>query len=79
MLNLLIKDFKLMFVGESGRAKRIVYFLTKLVFIACFVGIEVFLYCEILNRIKHYSGAPVTFTCLFLSLISVLMIFVFTI
>ena len=75
MLNLLIKDFKLMFVGESGRAKRIVYFLTTAIFIACFVGIEVFLYSEILNRIKNYSGAPVTFTCLFLSVISILMIF----
>ena len=74
MLNLLIKDFKLMFVENGGRSRRVIYFLTSALFIASFVAIETFLYSAILERIKDYSGAPRTFTCLFLSVISLLMI-----
>jgi ABC-2 type transport system permease protein len=43
-------------------------------FIASFVAIETFLYSAILEKIKTFVGAPVTFTCLFLSVISVFMI-----
>lgn len=75
MLNLLIKDFKLMFVGESGKSKRIVYSFLSVLFVSSFIAIEAFLYTAILTKIKNYSNAPVTFTCLFLSVISLFMIF----
>lgn len=74
MLNLLIKDFKLMFVGKTDKSRRILYFLTSALFVIAFVAIETFLYSAILMRIKDYSGAPITFTCLFLSVISAFMI-----
>ena len=53
MLNLLIKDFKLMFVGKSEKPRRILYFLSSALFVALFVALETFLYSAILKRLAH--------------------------
>ena len=75
MLNLLIKDFKLIFTKEKTIGARIISAVISLLFIGVFVGIETFLFSEILSRIKDYKDAPQAFTCLFLLVISLLMIF----
>ncbi len=74
MLTLLTKDFKLMFAGEKTLAKRILNALFSTIFAACFIAIEIFLYSKILNKIKDYRDAPVAFTCIFVAIVSLLMI-----
>ena len=74
MLNLLLKDFKLLFGSDKAKSQRIAYAIVSFLFLASFVAIETFLYSAILDKIKIYRGAPVTFTCLFLAVISVFMI-----
>mgnify|MGYP000313168840 FL=1 len=59
MLNLLAKDFKLLFGKEKSIARRIATILVTLIFIACFIAIEVFLFTTILNKISKYDQAPI--------------------
>ncbi len=74
MLNLLIKDFKLMFGKEKSLATRVITGILSVVFVACFIALEVFLFSAVLQKIKIYKNAPQAFTTLFLFVISVLMI-----
>ena len=74
MLTLLSKDFKLMFAGEKTLSRRILNAIFSVVFTACFIAIEIFLYSKILNKIKDYRDAPVAFTCVFVAIVSLLMI-----
>lgn len=74
MLNLLAKDFKLLFGKEKNITKRILSCLLLFIFIGCFVAIEVFLFTTILKKIIHFNQAPLAFMNLFLMIISVLII-----
>ena len=74
MLTLLIKDFKLLFSTEKSKARRVADGIFSVVMTALIIAIEAFLFSAILTKIKTYSGAPETFTCLFLAVISVLMV-----
>ena len=73
MLTLLVKDFKLMFSGGRGSSKGWIRALASVLFIGFFIGVEVFLFSAILDRIKVYSDARIVFIRLFLLLLSVLM------
>lgn len=73
MITLLIKDFRLMFSKGRGGAKGILRALLSALFLACFVALEIFLFSQILDRIKDYSNAPMAFMLLFLLVISVFM------
>ena len=73
MITLLIKDFRLMFSKGRGGAKGVLRTLLSGLFLACFVGLEIFLFSQILERIKNYSNAPMAFMLLFLLIISVFM------
>ena len=72
MLTLLAKDFKLMFGNEKGLLKKFLSILFSIFFIGCFVGIEVFLFTTILNKIGNFHQAPGAFISLFLFIISVI-------
>ena len=74
MLNLLAKDFKLLFGKNTSLSKRILSALVTIIFVAAFIGIEVFLYITILNKIGSTKDAPIAFTCLFLFVISIVII-----
>ena len=74
MLNLLAKDFKLLFGKSGSTSKRVISMLLTLVFVGCFVAIEVFLYTMILRKIESTKNASIAFTCLFLFVISVIVI-----
>lgn len=74
MLNLLAKDFKLLFGKNTSISKRIISGLVTFIFVVCFIGIEVFLYTTILNKIGSTKNAPIAFTCLFLFVISIVII-----
>lgn len=73
MLNLIIKDFKLMFGGKGNAAKRALGIIIKIVFIGCLIAAETFLFTAILDKIGHYRNAPRAFMVLFLVVVSVLM------
>ena len=66
MINLLAKDFKLMFGKEKSIAKKIITILITIFFLTCFIGIEVFLFTTILNKIGKFHQAPMAFMNVFL-------------
>lgn len=72
MINLLAKDFKLLFGKEKSIVKRILSILITLIFVGCFVAIEVFLLITILKKIGNIHQAPIAFMTLFLTVISVM-------
>lgn len=74
MLGLLAKDFKLLFGNEKSIAKTILKFLSVIIFLGCFIAIEVFLFTQILNKISKFNNASNAFLCLFLSIVSILII-----
>lgn len=73
MLNLFMKDFRLMFSRDRNGTKGFVRILFSAFFIACFVAIEIFLFSAILKRIGKFNGASAVFMMLFLVIISVFM------
>jgi cell division transport system permease protein len=79
MLNLIAKDFKLMFSGHGGAKKKLLSMVTALLMAAFAVGVEWFLFSTILGKIQNFGGATVPFLTLFLSIISCLMIIMNTI
>ncbi len=74
MINLLAKDFKLLFGKGTSLSKRITSIIVSFIFVAAFIGIEVFLYITILNKVDSIKDAPIAFTCLFLFVISLIII-----
>ena len=74
MLNLLNKDFKLMFKQDRPLTQRILALIFKLIFIGAFVTIEVVIFTTILKNIKNFSDAPIAYMNLFLFIISLILI-----
>ena len=74
MLGLLAKDFKLMFGNEKSIAKSILKLLSTIVFLGCFIALEVYIFTQILTKISKFNNASNAFLCLFLSIISILII-----
>lgn len=75
MINLLMKDLKLLFASETNTKKRIISSIFNVLIFICFVSLETFLFTKILQKIKIYKNAPIAFFTLFLFIISILMIF----
>ena len=73
MLNLLVKDFKLMYSRETKLSKKILSTLMKIIFIGCFIAIETFFFIAILKKIKSFNQAPLAFMTLFLFIISIIL------
>ena len=74
MLNLLVKDFKLMFTKDKRLSKRILSTLFTIFFMGCFVIIEVYFFSAILTEIKDVRRAPLIFMTLFLFVMSLVLI-----
>lgn len=75
MLNLLAKDFKLLFGKNKSISKKILSAIVSLIFVGSFVGIEVFLYINILKKIENTQNALMAFTTLFLFVSTIIIIF----
>ena len=75
MLNLLAKDFKLLFSAQGGAKKKILSMLGAVLMAGFVVAIEWFLFSTILDKIRNFNGATRPFLTLFLFIISCLMIF----
>ena len=74
MLNLLSKDFKLLFKKDKKLSKQIIKIVLLLIFVSCFVALEVFLFSSILKKIGSTKDATRAFTSLFLFIISILVV-----
>ena len=73
MIDLLYKDFRLMFGTNKNISARIIKLLVSIILIGSFITIEVFLFTSILNKIKNYTNASYAFMNLFLFVISILL------
>ena len=72
MLNLLLKDFRLMFSGSAKLSERIISAVFTVLFIGCFVAVEWFVFSGIISKISDVAGAKESFLCVFLFVIIVL-------
>ena len=75
MLNILVKDFKiLLFSDKSSIGKRVLSLLFTGIMIGIFIAIEVYLFTMIINKVKVYDGAAIIYLTLFLFIISCIII-----
>lgn len=75
MLNLIAKDFKLMFASKNGLKEKIISLIFSLIVGLMFIAIETFVFVTIINKIKVYQDAAIPFFTIFLFVISLIMIF----
>ena len=73
MLNLIAKDFKLMFAKNGSRSSKILSWVFSFLAGAIFIGIETYLFRAILSKIGVYDGASESFFILFLFLVAIIM------
>lgn len=74
MLNLLVKDFKLLFHSEKKLSTRILSTILTIFFGGCFVAIEIFIFSTILTKLGSFHLAQDAFTSLFISIVSIILI-----
>ncbi len=75
MLNILVKDFKLLLFGDkSSLGKKILSLVFTVLMLGVFIAIEVFLFTMIIDKVKTYNGAAPLYLTLFLFIISCIMI-----
>ena len=74
MLNLLAKDFKIMFAKQGKKSKKVLSIIAEVLLFALFVALETFIFTMILKKIKNYNNAPGAFLTIFLTCVSILMI-----
>ena len=73
MLNLLIKDFKLIFSGSAKLSQKIISAVFTMLLLACFVAVEWFVFRGIISKISDVAGAKESFLCVFLFVITILL------
>ena len=73
MLTLLAKDFKLIFARKDSLKKTILSLIFSALAIVAVIAIETYVFSVIMNKMKSYYQAPISFLTLFLFIISVLM------
>ena len=75
MLNILVKEFKLLFWGDkTSIAKKILALIFTGLMLAVFIAIETYLFVMVITKVKVYSGAAPIYLTLFLAIISCIMI-----
>lgn len=79
MLNLLIKDFKLLFAGKDSLKKNILTALGNALIFAVFLVLETFIFSTILKKLRNYNNATIPFLTLFLFVISCVIILLDTV
>ena len=73
MINLLIKDFKLMFSQNAKKSEKILSAVFVAIFVLCFVAVELFIFTMIINKVSAVAGGKEAFLSVFLFIITVLM------
>lgn len=73
MLNLIAKDFKLLFVNKGGKLSRFLSIIFTLAIVSLFVFIETTIFTSILDKIKVYNTAGKSFLTIFLFVVMVVL------
>ena len=73
MLNLIAKDLKIL-LGRGQGKQQALRLVLVIVAIAFLVYMETYVYREILGHLMTYEGAPISFTAVFLFILSMIMI-----
>lgn len=73
MLNLIAKDFKLMFAKNGSRSSKILSYVFSILVAVAFICLETFLFYTIINKVSIYDGAAESFFVLFLFIIASLL------
>ena len=73
MLTLLAKDFKLIFARKDSLKKTILSLIFSALAIIAVIAIETYVFTVIMDKLKSFYQAPISFLTLFLFIISVLM------
>ena len=76
MLNLVAKDFKLLFANKSSVKKNVASIFMSMLAFACFIAIEYVVFSLLLKKLQNYAQATLPFLTLFLLFVSVIMIFI---
>ena len=76
MLNLVAKDFKLLFANKSSVKKNVASIFLSMLAFACLIAIEYVLFSLLLKKLQNYAQATLPFLTLFLCFVSVIMIFI---
>lgn len=75
MLNILVKDLKMLFFTDKGSiGKKIISLVFTVLMLVAFISVEVFLFSTIIKDVKSYPGASDVYLTLFLFIISCIMI-----
>ena len=75
MLNLIVKDFKLLFANKNSLKKNVASAFASALAIACFLAIEIYVFTMLLGKLQDYAQATLPFLTLFLFIISVVTVF----
>jgi hypothetical protein len=73
MINLIVKDFKLLFANKNSLKKNIVSAVLTALALACLLAVEVFVFTMLLKKFQEFDKATLPFLTLFLFIIAVLM------
>ncbi|MCQ2772312.1 MAG: hypothetical protein MJ238_03440 [Bacilli bacterium] len=79
MLNLIAKDFKLMFSKNGNRLSKVLSWVFTAIVSVLFIAIETYIFYTIIGKISVYDGASSSFFIVFLFIISLIMIGVATV
>ena len=74
MLNLLAKDFKMLFGGKSSVKGKVLSSLFSILVYGAFIAIETFIFSTLVDKLEKYNNATLPFLVLFLAIISVVCI-----
>ena len=73
MLNLIAKDFKLLFANKGGKLSRVLSIIFTLAIVALFVYIETTIFTSILDKVKVYNTAGRSFLTIFLFVVMIVL------
>ena len=76
MLNLIAKDFKLLFANKNSVKRNVASIFMSLLAFACHIAIEYVVFTLLLKKLQTYAQATLPFLTLFLFFVSIVMIFI---
>ena len=74
MLNLLAKDFKMLFSGKGSVKAQVLSTLFSIFVYGAFIAIETFIFKTLVDKLEKFNNATIPFLVLFLALISIVCI-----
>lgn len=74
MFNLLFKDLRIQFLGDSDFKKKLIKLIIMILLMGALAFVIAFIFSNVIKKVDVYKGAATAYLTLFLSIISLLMI-----